>query len=152
MPESDVRYDTAPPGLRFTWQKTPGFWLGGRAANPPDDFASVDADRVAWVETRARLPYVVALGYLGLGQAVYLVALPRSRWYARLQRNPDVRLRIRDSVYRMRASVVEDDEELQRLIERYNVKYRDLIAEYYNSPYSLKNIRRRVVPVRLTPR
>ena len=94
----------------------------------------------------------MALGYLGLGRAVYLMALPRSRWYARLQRNPDVRLRIRDSVYRMRASVVEDGEELQRLIERYNVKYRDLIAEFYNSPYSVENIRRRVVPVRLTPR
>lgn len=157
MSESEIEQDTAAPSgwlarLAFKWQKTPGVWLGGRPANPPVDFATVNADRVAWVESRARLPYVVALGYLGLGEAVYLVALPHSTWYARLQRNPNVRLRIRKSIYAMRASVVEDEEELRGMIELYNEKYEEWIEEYYDSPYTIENIRSRVVPLCLTPR
>jgi len=157
MSKDHVQYDTAPPPdwlarLAFNWQKTPGVWLGGRPAEPPADFASVDVDRVAWVESRARLPYVVALGYLGLGKAVYLVAQPHATWYARLRRNPDVRLRILNSVYAMHASVVEDDAELGRMLELYNQKYEDWIDEFYGSPYAIDNVRERVVPLRLTPR
>ena len=37
-------------------------------------------------------------------------------------------------------------------IELYNKKYEDLIDNYYGSPYTIDNIRKRVVPLRLTPR
>ena len=158
MSENDAQLDTSsPPGwaarLAFNWQKTPGFRPGGRLADPPADFASVDADPVAWIESRATLPYVIALGYLGLGEAVYVVALPHSTWFARLQRNPNVRLRIGKSVYAMHAIPVEDDEELRRMLERYNAKYVDWIAQYYgDSPYTIENVRNRVVPLRLAKR
>lgn len=106
---------------------------------------------MCWVETHARLPYVVAVGYLGRGRAVYLVAKPLSTWLDRVRRNPDVRLRIGSSVYLMRASVLEEREERARFLADYNVKYEEWIAEYYGFALTPDNVQELLVPLRLEP-
>lgn len=141
-----------PPRIAFFWQKTPGIRLGGQLAEPPADFASIDAEPVCWVETQARLPYVVAVGYLGRGRAVYMVAKPLSTWLARVRGNPDVRLRIGSSVYLMRASVLDEREELGRFLADYNEKYTEWIAEYYGFALTVDNVHDVLVPLRLEPR
>ena len=141
-----------PPRIAFFWQKTPGIRLGGQPEEPPADFASIDADPVSWVETRGKLPYVVAVGYLARGRAVYMVAKPLSTWLARVRGNPEVRLRIGDSVFLMRASVLDKSEELERFLVDYNVKYKDWIAEYYGYALTPDNVHEILVPLRLEPR
>ena len=42
-----------------SWERIPGFWLGGKPTAIPEDWSTVNQDQVAWLETWSFYPYVV---------------------------------------------------------------------------------------------
>ena len=112
---------------------TPGMRLGGSTAAAPDSFEFVQETEVIQLEVRGMLfPRVMNVWTVGFNDAMYVWSLLGSRWSQRIDKRPEeVRVRIGENVYEVRASLVKDLNEKKRVAQAYQAKYADPLFEYY---------------------
>lgn len=111
----------------------PGIRLGGSPATAPLHFAQEDLpEEVRLATYDGMLPYVVIIWVVESDGRLYVIGAPESTWVARATRAPDVRLRIGDNAYDMRARRLEPgrQEIFQRYIDRYQDGYPEIIASF----------------------
>ena len=102
----------------------PGGRLEGATAPTPNDWSFSDEVATVQLETRPEDPYSVNLWAVGMGPLLYVHAgANRSRWVEHLEVNPDVRVRVEDSLYELRASRVDGQQEFTRFSDAYEAKY-----------------------------
>ncbi len=105
------------------WAIIPGKQLSGEEATEPiDDWSFVLQYRTVTNEVRPSDPYSVNTGFTFLDGVLYVMSGKggESRWAQFLLQDPDMRIRVGDTLYRVRATRVEDPELLSEIH-----KYRD---------------------------
>lgn len=102
----------------------PGGALTGTVAPPPADWTAADATEIVQLETRPDSPYSVNIWGVGIGPSYYVAAgSGETSWTRNIAENPDVRLRVGETVYELRAVKVTDAAELDRIRAAYGRKY-----------------------------
>jgi hypothetical protein len=102
----------------------PGGALEGATVAPPDSWSFTDAVDTVQLETRPADPYSVNIWVIALGDHLYVHAgANRSTWVENMEADPNVRLRVKDSIYALRASRVAAQEEFDRFSDAYEKKY-----------------------------
>ena len=103
----------------------PGGALEGTLAEAPADWSTVADEETVQLETRPEDPYSVNLWGLPLADGYYLAAGrgPDATWVKHIQADPNVRLRIRDTVYELRAERIEDEKALELFSHALKDKY-----------------------------
>ena len=115
----------------------PGGALEGQTADVPVDWSFTDTVDTVQLETRAPDPYSVNIWVIALGDHLYVHAgTNRSAWVENLEADPNVRLRVGESIYELAASRVEGQEEFDRFSDAYEKKYgrrpgNESVAEAY---------------------
>lgn len=95
------------------WAIIPGKQLTGEeVAGPIDDWSFVLQYRTVTNEVRPSNPYSVNTGYIFHDGVVYVMSGGggESRWAQFLLQDPNMRIRVGDKLYRVRATRVEDPE------------------------------------------
>jgi hypothetical protein len=102
----------------------PGGALEGSTVATPNSWAFTDAVKTVQIETLPADPYSVNIWVIALGEHLYVHAgANRSTWVANLEADPNVRLRVNDSIYELVASRVDGQEEFDRFSDAYEQKY-----------------------------
>ena len=104
----------------------PGGQLSGEVANgAPRDWSFSEAYEVVQLETRPQDPYSVNLWGTAVGDRFYLGSGRGgdSAWVEHIAADAQVRLRVGDKIYELRAVRVEDPEERQRFVDAMKRKY-----------------------------
>lgn len=103
----------------------PGGSLSGSVQPVPSDWSFSDDVDVVQLETRPDDPYSVNVWGVGMGAHFYVVSgdAAESSWAQNVLADPEVRLRVGDAIYEMRAERVEDDAEIDRLLAGLKSKY-----------------------------
>ena len=97
---------------------------GSEEARPPADWSAAAAISTAQLETRPDDPYSVNVWGAGLGEYFYVTTRAEGATWSRfIDTNPDVRLRLGDTIYNLRAVRVDDDVEGERVLVAYASKY-----------------------------
>lgn len=111
----------------------PGFRLGGSPAPAPAQWSAVTLpDEVLLATPGGLLPHVVIIWIVEFDERLYVVGAPDSNWVVRATHSPDVRLRIGDDVYDMRATRVQSPRPdiLKEYVDRYDDDYPDIIERF----------------------
>ncbi len=111
----------------------PGFRLGGNLATVPAHWSSVDLpEEVRLATASGLLPHVVIIWVVESDDRLYVIGDPESTWVEGATRSPDVRLRIGDKAYDMRATRIESGprEIFQKYIDRYKDNYPEIIEGF----------------------
>ncbi len=111
----------------------PGFSIGGNDATPPDDWSSVDLpDEVLLANYAGALPHVVIIWIVEADNRLYVIGAPESTWVNGTTSAPEVRLRIGDNTYDMRATRLQPgpQEIFLKYINRYKDDYPEIIASF----------------------
>jgi hypothetical protein len=111
----------------------PGIRLGGNPASVPAQWSSVTLpDEVRLATSSGMLPHVVIIWVVESDNRLYVIGAPDSVWVEGATRSSDVRLRIGDNTYEMRATRVESGrrEISQMYIDRYKDKYPEIIDSF----------------------
>jgi hypothetical protein len=102
----------------------PGGALEGSTAAAPDSWAFTDAVKTVQLETLPGDPYSVNIWLIALGEHLYVHAgANRATWVENIEADPNVRLRVNDSIYELAASRVGDQDEFDRFSDAYEQKY-----------------------------
>ncbi len=102
----------------------PGGKLDGIAAPAPGDWSFSDQVDTVQLETQPEDPYSVNIWAIGLGHFLYVHAgANRTTWVEHMEANSDVRIRVEDKLYDLRASRVDGQEEFAQFSDAYEVKY-----------------------------
>ncbi len=102
----------------------PGGRIDGTPTPPPGDWSFSDAVDTVQLETNPDDPYSVNVWGVAAGAAFYIAAGDRdSQWARNMNRDPEVRLKIEDAIYELRAVPVEDEAELERFLAAAKKKY-----------------------------
>lgn len=102
----------------------PGGALAGQTADLPGDWSFTDAVDTVQLETRPADPYSVNIWVVAQDESLYLHAgTNRSEWVENIEADPNVRLRVDESIYELAAARVEDQEEFDRFSDAYEKKY-----------------------------
>ena len=102
----------------------PGGALEGKATPAPADWAFTDAVSTVQLETSTTEPYSVNIWAIALGPAMYVHAgANRSTWVENIEADPQVRLRVDESIYELAAVRVVDQAEFDRFCDAYEKKY-----------------------------
>ena len=109
--------------------------LGGSTADAPDSFAFAQKAEVIQLEAwGAVFPRVVNVWTVGFDEAMYVWSDPGSGWSQRVDKRPDdVRVRVGDNVYEVRATQVSDADETERVAHAYQAKYGEAMVEIYGA-------------------
>ncbi len=100
----------------------PGKRLRGEEVTEPiDDWSFAQQYRRVNVEVRPSDPYSVNAGYF-VHERVLYVSSSKSRWAQFMLQDPNVRVRVGDKLYRVRATRVEDPEYLEQVRKAYSDK------------------------------
>ena len=126
--------------------RRPGTWLSGEVVPTPERWAFTDDHQEIFVETATwyGVPHSVTTVVAARGSILYVPSIyeetaefPGSkRWNKNIVSDPDVRLKIGESIYQLRARPVSDDDEFQR-------GYRALADKYDFWKQGLENPERR---------
>ena len=115
----------------------PGGALEGTTAAVPESWSFTDGIETVQLETRPAEPYSVNIWATAAGEYVYVHAgANRSAWVEHIEADPNVRLRVNESIYELSASRVEDQAEFDRFSAAYEKKYgrrprNESVAEAY---------------------
>jgi hypothetical protein len=115
----------------------PGGALEGSTAAIPDSWSFTDAVDTVQLETRPTDPYSVNIWVIALDPDLYVHAgASRSTWVEHIETDPNVRLRVSDSIYELVASRVDGQDEFDRFSDAYEQKYErrprnESVAEAY---------------------
>jgi hypothetical protein len=102
----------------------PGGKLDGATAPAPNNWSFIDEVNTVQLETRPEDPYSVNIWAVGMGPLLYVHAgANRSSWVEHIEVDSDVRVRIEDMLYNLRASRVEGQDEFTRFSDAYEEKY-----------------------------
>ncbi len=101
---------------------------GAEVTKPIDDWSFTQQYRRVTVEVRSSNPYSVFAGYFLMGTDLY-ISSAHSRWAQFLREDPDMRIRLGDEIYPVRALQVEDREALKEVHLGYTGKYPDRTME-----------------------
>ena len=102
----------------------PGGALAGDLNTLPDDWAMVEEIETVQLETNPDDPYSVNLWVVSLDSGLYIAAGGgETRWSKQISIDPEVRLRINHKIYELRASSVDNNEELEEVRRAYVDKY-----------------------------
>jgi hypothetical protein len=102
----------------------PGGALEGTPAAAPESWSFTDEVDTIQLETNPAEPYSVNLWVVALDEHLYIHAgANRSAWVEHLEADPNVRLRVDDSIYELVSSRVEAQEEFDRFSDAYDRKY-----------------------------
>ncbi len=102
----------------------PGGALEGSTVATPDSWSFTDAAKTVQLETLPADPYSVNIWVIGIGENLYVHAgANRSTWVENIEADPNVRLRVNDSIYELVASRVAGQEEFDRFSDAYDQKY-----------------------------
>jgi hypothetical protein len=102
----------------------PGGALKGSTVAAPDSWAFTDAVKTVQLETYPTDPYSVNIWVVALRGNLYIHAGTNgSNWVENIEADPNVRLRIGDSIYELLASRVDGQEEFDRFSDAYEKKY-----------------------------
>ena len=102
----------------------PGGALEGTKVPTPDSWAFTDAVDTVQFETLPADPYSVNIWVIALDENLYVHAgASRSTWVENMEADPNVRLRVDDSIYELAASRVESQQEFDRFSDAYEKKY-----------------------------
>ncbi len=149
---------------RMTW---PGLWLTGEVVTEPvdnwdwvSDVAHPVRGNTIMLETRTwyGIPYSVTILPTPRGDRLYIGGSARDsrlerdfpnykQWWANVERDPRVRLKIDGKIYEMTASLVHDPEEFTEVIGRYPITTKvaddgteEVIAKWYYWEVSQRNV------------
>ena len=115
----------------------PGGKLEGAPAAPPSDWSLADDVSTVQLETNPQDPYSVNIWAVGIGPILYVHAgANRSTWVEHMEADPQVRVRIEEDIYTLRASRVEGQDEFDRFSDAYEEKYgsrprNEVVSEAY---------------------
>jgi hypothetical protein len=128
----------------------PGVVLGGETQTPPADFAVVQQHDLIQIETQmaGMSPQVQNIWGVGLGDAVIAIGEPGSGWRARLDDDPNTRVRVGNAVYELTAAPI-NEEEKQAALDVYVAKYGPQIPEAVGRDLTLEDF---AFAVRMTAR
>ncbi len=103
----------------------PGGALGGTESRAPGDWSFSDAVDTVQIETGLADAYSVNVWGVGIGPHFYVASAQAgdSRWARNMVEMPAVRLRIEDAVFPLRATRVEEADELATVTAAYVRKY-----------------------------
>ena len=102
----------------------PGGELSGTPSTPPSDWSSTDEVSTIQLETRPDDPYSVNIWAVGIEDKLYVHAgANRAAWVENMESDPDVRVRIEETIFDLRASRVEDQSEFDAFANAYDAKY-----------------------------
>ena len=94
---------------------------GEEVTGPIDDWSLARQYRRVTVEVRPSNPYSVYAGYFLMGKDLY-ISSAHSRWAQLLRQDPDMRIRLGDEIYPVRATQVEDPLGLEEVHQSYTGK------------------------------
>jgi hypothetical protein len=102
----------------------PGGELSGTVAAIPSDWAFSDAADTVQLETRPDDPYSVNIWGVGVGDRFYVAAGKVSNaWAKHIVEDPNVRLKVGDSIFELRAVQVRDEAEIEICLAAIKRKY-----------------------------
>jgi hypothetical protein len=102
----------------------PGGRLSGDVKRAPSDWAFSESIDVVQIETRPSDPYSVNIWGAAKDGTFYVMAANRERrWVKNLMADPNVRLKVCDDVYEMRANEVTDEATIESVVEVLVAKY-----------------------------
>jgi hypothetical protein len=102
----------------------PGGALEGETVAVPPSWSFTDAVSTVQLETRPADPYSVNIWATAAGDSLYVHAgANRSTWVEHIEVDPNVRLRVGDSIYELVAARVVAQEEFDRFSDAYEKKY-----------------------------
>lgn len=102
----------------------PGGSLEGRTAPAPESWAFTDEVDTIQLETNPADPYSVNIWVIAMGDSLYVHAgANRAEWVANMEADPEVRLRVDDTIYELAAARVENQDEFDRFSDAYEEKY-----------------------------
>jgi hypothetical protein len=108
------------------WGPLPGGRLSGEVApNPPSDWSLADEYEIVQIETRPSDPYSVNLWGAGVGESFFVAAGEgeTADWAQHLVDDPNVRLRVGETIYELRAVRIQDEAEVARFMTALVRKY-----------------------------
>ena len=110
----------------------PGLRLGGSDSLAPDQWPTTLPEEVRLATFDGMLRYVVIIWVVESDNNLYVIGAPDSTWVEKTARSPDVRLRIGDNAYDMRATRLNPGPQhlFQKYIDRYKDNYPDIIAGF----------------------
>jgi hypothetical protein len=120
----------------------PGLNIGGTQQPAPESFEFAQDHELLTIRTLLGgwLPQVHNIWGVGVGDAVYAMAVPEASWRARLEDDPEVLIRIGDNVYRLTATVVDDADEIQAAFDAYVAKYGDQLEAIVGHPPTVADV------------
>ena len=102
----------------------PGGALEGTTVEAPSDWSSIEDVHVIQLETNPEKPYSVNLWVVSVDQILYVHSgNSRTTWVENMEANPRVKLQAQGAIYELVASRVESQDEFDRFIEAYALKY-----------------------------
>ena len=102
----------------------PGGALEGTPAAFPESWSFTDAVETVQLETRPAEPYSVNIWVTAADEELYVHAgANRSTWVEYIEADPNVRLRVDESIYELVAARVNDQAEFDRFSAAYETKY-----------------------------
>lgn len=111
-------------GCSNPWLLMPGGALEGKSSPTPESWSFTDDVETVQLETRPADPYSVNIWVIALGESLYVHAgANRSTWVEYIEADPNVRLRVNDSIYELSASRVDAQGEFDRFSDAYEKKY-----------------------------
>ena len=98
----------------------PGGKLDGETKPVPPNWSSAGDHGICQLETNPQAPYSVNIAYTVLDGSLYVNAGDHeARWVKNMAANPEVRLRIDDTLYELRGERVTDEAEIRKFAEAW---------------------------------
>ena len=111
-------------GCEGPFALVPGGALEGTTLPAPESWSFTDDVDTVQLETQPADPYSVNIWVIALDDALYVHAgASRATWVEHIEADPNVRLRVNESIYELSASRVEAQEEFDRFSNAYEAKY-----------------------------
>jgi hypothetical protein len=102
----------------------PGGELEGTPAAVPDSWSFTDEIDTVQLETQPSDPYSVNIWVTNAGNLLYVHAgANRSTWVEHIEADPNVRMKVNESIYALAASRVTAQDEFDRFSDAYEKKY-----------------------------
>lgn len=98
--------------------------LDGDVAQSLGDWRNIAQVSIIQLETRPEEPYSVKVWMIAEENHLYVYAGDKhSQWAQNIDQNPDVRLKVEDKIYELRAARVMDETEFQQFALAWRNKY-----------------------------
>ncbi len=102
----------------------PGGALDGPTLPAPDSWSFTESVKTVQLETLPADPYSVNIWVIAIDENLYVHAgANRSAWVENMEVDPNVRLRVNDSIYELSAARVDGQDEFDRFSDAYEEKY-----------------------------